>query len=108
MSGLAIGVDAGGTKVAGVLVDCGHDGEIVARRAVETPAADAEEATRTIVAVARELMAVREDVRALGVGAAGMVDRDGVMRYAPNVAWREFPLRDRIGSAVGLPTLVDN
>jgi glucokinase len=107
MSGLAIGVDAGGTKVAGVLVDCGNDGEIVDRRVVETPAADAEEATRTIVAVARELVAGRE-VRALGVGAAGMVDRDGVMRYAPNVAWREFPLRDRIGSAVGLPTLVDN
>jgi glucokinase len=108
MSRLAIGVDAGGTKVAGVLVDCGEDGEIVDRRVVETPAADAEEATRTIVAVARELVASREGVRALGVGAAGMVDRDGVMRYAPNVAWREFPLRDRIGRAVGLPTLVDN
>jgi glucokinase len=30
------------------------------------------------------------------------------MRFAPNVAWREFPLRDRIAGAVGLPTLVDN
>jgi glucokinase len=108
VSGLAIGVDAGGTKVAGVLVDCGRDGEVVDRRVVETPAADAEEATGTIVAVARELMASREGVRALGVGAAGMVDRDGVIRYAPNVAWREFPLADRVRRAVGIPTLVDN
>jgi glucokinase len=108
MSGLAIGVDAGGTKVAGVLVDCGRDGEVVDRRVVETPAADAEEATGTIVAVARELMASREGVRALGVGAAGMVDRYGVIRYAPNVAWREFPLADRVRRAVGIPTLVDN
>jgi glucokinase len=108
MSGLAIGVDAGGTKIAGVLVDCARDGKIVDRRVVETPATDAEEATRTIVAVARELMASRDGVRALGVGAAGMVNRDGVIRYAPNVAWREFPLADRVGRAVGIPTLVDN
>ena len=53
-------------------------------------------------------MAERDDVVALGVGAAGMVQLDGVMRFAPNVAWREFPLRERIQSAVGIPTLVEN
>src|SRR6266540_6228803 len=50
----------------------------------------------------------RPDVLALGVGAAGMVSLEGVMRYAPNVAWREFPLKERIHAAVGLPTMVDN
>jgi glucokinase len=106
--GLAIGVDAGGTKVAGVLVDCERGGEILDRRVAETPATDAEAATRTIVAVAKELMPGAGQVRALGVGAAGMVDRRGVMRYAPNVAWREFPLAERIERDAGLPTLVDN
>jgi glucokinase len=104
---LAIGVDAGGTKIEGLLVDVGL-GTILDRRLVETPAEDAEAATRTIVAVTRQLMVGRDGVRALGVGAAGMVDRDGVMRYAPNVAWRDFPLRERVRGAVGLPTLVDN
>src|SRR5213594_2991868 len=37
-----------------------------------------------------------------------MVDRSGVMRFAPNVAWREIPLAEKIRSGVGLPTLVDN
>jgi glucokinase len=106
--GIAVGVDAGGTKVSGLLVDLDADGKILERRLAETPATDAEGATRTIVAVARELMAGRDDVRAVGVGAAGMVDVNGVVRFAPNVAWREFPLRDRIAGAVGLPTLVDN
>jgi glucokinase len=106
--GVAIGVDAGGTKVAGVLVDCERGGEILDRRVAETPATDGEAATRTIVAVAKELMPGADDVRALGVGAAGMVDRSGVMRYAPNVAWREFPLAERIEQGAGLPTLVDN
>lgn len=108
MSGtLAVGVDAGGTKVDGVLVEVGR-GEILERRLRATPATDPEAAAQTIVAVARELIGGRDDVSAVGVGAAGMVQRDGVMRFAPNVAWREFPLRERIQPAVGLPTLVDN
>jgi len=37
-----------------------------------------------------------------------MVDRDGVVRAAPNVAWRDLPLADRVRAAVGLPTVVDN
>jgi glucokinase len=104
---LAIGVDAGGTKIEGLLVDVSL-GEILDRRVVETPAEDAEETARSIIAVARDLMLARDGVRVLGVGAAGLVDRSGVMHYAPNIAWRDFSLADRIRSGVGLPTLVDN
>jgi glucokinase len=107
MSALAIGIDVGGTKIEGLLVDVNQDGAILDRRVVETPTTDADEITRTIVAVARDLMAGRE-VGAVGLGAAGMVDLHGVMRFAPNVAWREFPLAERVERAVGLPVLVDN
>jgi glucokinase len=107
MGDLAIGIDAGGTKIEGLLVDVEMDGQILDRKRVETPATDAEAATRTIVAVARDLMAGR-DVRAVGVGAAGLVDRKGVMRFAPNVAWREFPLAERIERGVGVRVVVDN
>jgi len=105
---LAIGVDAGGTKVEGLLVDVERDDPILDRRRVDTPAMDAEAAAGTIVALARDLMAGRSDVVALGVGAAGMVSVEGVMRFAPNLAWRELPLRDRVEQGVGLPTIVDN
>jgi glucokinase len=104
---LAIGVDAGGTKIEGLLVDISA-GTILDRRLVETPAEDAEASARAIVAVARELMAGQDHLRALGVGAAGLVDRRGVIRYAPNVAWREYPMKERVEGAVGLPTLVEN
>jgi glucokinase len=108
MSGaLAVGVDVGGTKVDGVLVEV-DSGEILDRRLAETPATDAEASAQTVVAVAVALMAGRDDVAALGVGAAGMVQRDGVMRFAPNVAWREFPLKERIQAGVDVPVLVDN
>jgi glucokinase len=105
---IAIGVDAGGTKVEGVLVEIGDVARVLDRRVEATPALDAEASTQTIIAVARELAGGREDIVALGVGAAGLVDRAGIMRFAPNVAWRDFPLRQRIAEATGLDTLVDN
>jgi glucokinase len=104
---VAIGVDAGGTKVAAVLVDV-DDGRILDRRLVHTPATDADATTRTIVAAVRDLMTGRGDVLAVGVGAAGLVSRDGVVRFAPNVAWREYPLAERVAGGVKLPVLVDN
>jgi glucokinase len=109
MSTLAIGIDAGGTKVAGLLVDVERiDDPILDRRLVQTPAQDAEATVRTVVAVARDLLGGRGDVAAVGVGAAGLVDRAGVLRFSPNMAWREFPLAERVEHGVGLPTYVDN
>lgn len=104
---LAIGVDVGGTKIEGLLVDV-EGGRIVDRRRVETPAHDQEATARSIIEVARELSASREGVRALGVASAGMVGLDGLIAYAPNIAWRGFPLRERVGSDLDLPTLVEN
>lgn len=104
---LAVGVDAGGTKVRGLLVDT-EKGTILDRRTVGTPAEDSEASLRAIVAVAVELMDQAADVVAIGVGAAGMVDRQGVMRFAPNVAWRDVPIRDQVAAATALPTVVDN
>ena len=104
---LAIGIDAGGTKVAGLLVDVAT-GDILDRRLVDSPASDAEASTAVIIALARDLIGGRSDVHAVGVGAAGLVDLAGALRFAPNLAWREFPLRARVERGVGLPTLVDN
>src|SRR5437867_4297817 len=109
---LAIGIDVGGTKVAGALVEIEADGRggarILDRHVVETRATDAEATAEVIAGVAAGIASRHPDARALGVGAAGMVDLRGVMRFAPNVAWRELPLAARLGERVGLPTLVDN
>jgi glucokinase len=103
---LAVGVDVGGTKVAALLTD--DRGTVLDRRVVHSPADDAEAAVDTVVALARELAQRHEGVVAVGVGAAGLVSREGVLRFAPNLAWREFPLRARVAAGVGLPVTVDN
>src|SRR5262245_65073053 len=49
------------------------------------------------------------EVLAIGVGAAWMCDAtDGVLRFAPNLAWRNLPIAQRMRDALGLPCQVDN
>jgi glucokinase len=50
-----------------------------------------------------------DDVLAIGVGAAGLVDvAEGTLRFAPNLAWRELPIAARMRDALGLPCQLDN
>jgi glucokinase len=62
----------------------------------------------TIAEVVAELRR-EHDVVAVGIGAAGFVDADRArVLFAPHLAWRNEPLRDRVHEAVGLPVVVEN
>jgi glucokinase len=106
VSDFTLGVDLGGTNVRIAAVD--FDGGVRAERRAETPDRfDAIVATiaELVVAVTAEC----PDPPALGIGTAGMVDFDGVVRYAPNVpALIERPMRTAVEAATGVPTVVDN
>ncbi|HLT09660.1 MAG TPA: ROK family glucokinase [Micromonosporaceae bacterium] len=103
---LAIGVDVGGTKVLAAVVDA--DGTVVASARRDTPASDVGKTLDFIIEVIQEL-AGAFDVQAVGIGAAGWIDAaQSTVLFAPNLAWRQEPLRDRVASRVGLPVLVDN
>ncbi len=91
-----IGVDIGGTKVFGVLLDC--DGSVVAESRVSTPQLEgADRAPNAVghgvadaVATVVEDLAIRDGHRLskplrVGIGAPGMVDRQGTLRFAPNL-----------------------
>ncbi|MEV0615964.1 ROK family glucokinase [Nonomuraea sp. NPDC050404] len=103
---LTIGVDIGGTKVAGGVVD--DDGRIVAHTLRPTAADRPDVVADTVADVVRELSEGRT-IEAVGVGAAGFVDETrSVVRFAPNLAWREEPLQKKISDLVGLPVVVEN
>ncbi|WP_113703101.1 ROK family glucokinase [Nonomuraea lactucae] len=103
---LTIGVDIGGTKVGAGVVD--EDGVIVAQTLRRTPADRPDLVAETVADVVRELAAGRE-IEAVGVGAAGFVDETrSIVRFAPNLAWREEPLQKKISGLVGLPVVVEN
>ena len=104
--GSTIGVDVGGTKVAAGVVD--DDGHIVAEARLETPARDPRAVEETIAALVRDLRA-RHPVEAVGIGAAGFVDATGdTVLFAPNLAWRNEPLRKGVEERIALPVVVEN
>jgi len=51
----------------------------------------------------------RSRILGVGVGASGLVDfQSGINLLAPNLNWRNVPLRDYLGRALDLPVVVDN
>jgi glucokinase len=103
--GEAIGIDVGGTKINSFRV--ARDGEILDRKNIPTPADDAEAMLAQMTDLAGAMLT--DDVIAVGVGAAGLVDAaDGVLRFAPNLPWRDLPIAARMREALGLPCQVDN
>jgi glucokinase len=103
---LAIGIDIGGTKVAGGVVD--PHGQVLAQTRADTPAYDLTRTRGVIIDVVRELAAIHP-VSAVGIGAAGWIDAErDTIRFAPHLAWRDEPLRDQVAAAVDLPVMVEN
>src|SRR5260370_22256722 len=103
---LAIGADVGGTKVAAGVVD--EDGRIIAKLKRSTPAASPPRTEQAIADVVTELLA-RYQVTAIGLGAAGFVDSArATMLFAPNLAWRDEPLKKRVEERIGRDVVVEN
>jgi glucokinase len=51
----------------------------------------------------------RDAIIGVGIGSPGPLDRQrGLVIVTPNLGWRNFPLRDQVSAAVGLPATLDN
>lgn len=104
---LSIGIDVGGTKVLGGVVD--ETGKILARARKETPRQGGSALTQTIAETAQELM---QDfsIASVGVSAAGFVSSDRkTMLATPNIAdWNGVNLDFELTSLIGLPVVIEN
>lgn len=110
MSGLALAVDIGGTKILVGLVDA--EGTIVASEQAATPAREGAEAI--IAAVAALAGKVRDAapsaVSHCGVGTAGVVGENGEITSATDhlSGWAGTPLQRRLTETLGMPVTVLN
>lgn len=103
---LTIGIDVGGTKIAGGVVD--PTGRIVDRLRTATPCGGAEAVEDGIAEVAVALRD-RHDAVGVGLAVAGLVDeKRSTMRFAPNLPMTDRPLRESVSARVGLPVVVEN
>lgn len=104
---VAIGIDVGGTKIAGVVVR--PDGSQLAYERRPTPADDGQAITDVIVELVETLSRANGmSAVPVGVGAAGMVDTNGTIIYAPNLSWNQFPLREHLTQRLQVPVVVAN
>ncbi|MCT9819886.1 ROK family protein [Microbacterium sp. W1N] len=102
---LSVGIDIGGTKIAGGVVD--DDGRIVEQARVTTPV-DPTALADAVADMARDL-ASRHDVAAIGVAAAGFIDATrSIMIHAPNIDWRNVPLRAEFERRIGRAVTLEN
>jgi glucokinase len=103
----SVGIDIGGTKIAGALVD--DAGKIVHELRVPSPIQDSTQMIEAIAKVISELT-LSHQVVGVGVAAAGFLDADReVMFHAPNIAaWRNEPLKSRIQEKTSFPVLLEN
>jgi len=112
-----VGVDIGGTNLVVGAVPW-QGGEAVAVRSLPTqPEQGADAVVSRVVGMIREAMAdleerhgaSRDEIVGVGIGSPGPLNREsGIVVNTPNLGWRDFPLRDLVGGAVGLPATLDN
>lgn len=97
----AAGVDVGGTKCLGVLLD--ERGDIVSQARIATPHADV--LADSIVDLVQGL----GPFDSLGVGVPGLITNGGVVRSSPNMPSAiELPLREQIEARVNKKVWVEN
>jgi glucokinase len=102
-----IGIDAGGTKLLGGVVD---DQMVVHHRVHRTwRGADRIETLDIFTEAVEEIRAAAPDVEALGFGIPALVEHEaGVSRWSNHLPLDGVPFRDLMSERLGLPVVVDN
>ncbi len=112
---LVLGIDIGGTTftVGAISTEGRRVGAL--REEPTNPKDGADGVLHRIAAAGRAVMddARRVELQAefigIGAGAPGPLDAEaGVVLLTPNLGWVDYPLRDRLQAALGLPTVIDN
>jgi predicted NBD/HSP70 family sugar kinase len=109
-----IGIDLGGTKIFGGLVDpfgrVEHETYLAHGGANAPPGDDRvfERLVEFVHTLAGQALTGGCRVRGVGVGAPGITRADGLVVSAPALGWREMPLGARLAQRLQLPVHVDN
>jgi glucokinase len=102
-----IGIDAGGTKLLGGVVD----EQLMVHHRVHRlwRGADRQETLDIFIEAVDEVRATAPDVEAIGFGIPSLVEwTTGVSRWSNHLPLADVPFRDLMSERLGLPVVVDN
>ncbi|MGH3076290.1 MAG: ROK family protein, partial [Gaiellales bacterium] len=84
-------------------------GEVRERISRDLTGADGDAAVTLVYDLVDELLArPHQPILGIGVGAPGIVDADGTIRWAVNLSWTDLPLGRLLHARYGYPTIVAN
>ncbi|MEQ1703191.1 MAG: ROK family protein, partial [Ilumatobacteraceae bacterium] len=100
--GRRLGIDVGGTKCLGVILD--DAGEVLEEQRRPTP-----KGPEAIIDTLAELARAMGPWESIGIGVPGLVTRDGVLRASPNlVDINDFRVGALLSAELGVTVHVDN
>ena len=106
-AGLRVGIDLGGTKIEGAVLDPG--GGVLVRKRVPTPAGDYEGTVRAVVELIRDVEAGAGGEGTVGIGTPGAISPfSGLLRNSNSVALNGRPLDRDLETALGRPVRLAN
>lgn len=105
-----VGVDLGGTTIKVAFISM--DGEIIEKWEIPTDKSGeriVDDIAKAIDEKVKELGESKDKLAGIGMGAPGPVDLEtGVIYRTVNLGWKNYPLKDRLEKATGLPAAVEN
>jgi glucokinase len=108
---LMIGIDLGGTKIFGALVN--FNGEIIHEIYLKHRKAQAEDSLQLVFQVVDELLRVaaqgKVSISGIGIGVPGITNPEtGIVSFAPALHWQGFPLTARLMAKYPYPIVIEN
>jgi len=107
---MRIGIDLGGTNIAGGVVS--PNGELLFKKSIPTkPCRGVDAVIADITALCRSLAKEcgENNVQSIGIGCPGMVHPpDGTITNAANIGFVDIPIADIMGGQLHLPVYVEN
>jgi glucokinase len=108
---VVLGVDMGGTKIYGALSNLG--GTVIDELNIDRHGTQGNGSYDALTTLIDTLLASPRlegrPVRGIGVGAPGItLHKEGIVKWAYSLNWKDFPLKARLAERYHLPITVDN
>lgn len=110
-AGYVIGVDLGGTNMAGAVTNL--LGKVVYSHKQPTCANEGPEAvfqslSKFIERLAQDSNIDQQRIKGVGIGIPGVVVDQRVVKWAPSLAWKDYPLVEKLSSRMNFPVFIEN